>query len=267
MVRTPPSHSVGRSQTHTREYFLYACFTSGIERLPSDPDVSLSPEAAKRRMENNFRARQSRPLFKAEAASNFLRKLVQLAERTPYSNQHQRFCPTSTALHRWFREIFYHISAANTLCLWEQRESKMRSFLVNVFEIYSLNSPCFQNYAEVVIPPAKAIPRAETERLVLVNELDALAQGSFPVWFLRMSNVTDYVLMDAQGYKSLNRIQSIVYPTAYGSNENMLVCGTSLIRVRPITLHLIPSSAAPTGAVSFLYRDLPDNTVHPLNIG
>ena len=28
-----------------------------------------------------------------------------------------------------------------------------------------------------------------------------------------------------QGYTSLNRIQSIVYPTAYQSNENMLVCG------------------------------------------
>lgn len=29
----------------------------------------------------------------------------------------------------------------------------------------------------------------------------------------------------SQGYTSLNRIQSIVYPTAFGSNENMLVCG------------------------------------------
>ena len=27
-----------------------------------------------------------------------------------------------------------------------------------------------------------------------------------------------------QGVKCLNRIQSIVFPTAYGTNENMLVC-------------------------------------------
>ena len=27
----------------------------------------------------------------------------------------------------------------------------------------------------------------------------------------------------------LNRIQSIVYPTAYGTNENLLICGTVLV--------------------------------------
>ena len=35
-----------------------------------------------------------------------------------------------------------------------------------------------------------------------------------------------------KGYKSLNRMQSLVYPVAYNTNENMLIC-------------------APTGAVSF----------------
>lgn len=29
-----------------------------------------------------------------------------------------------------------------------------------------------------------------------------------------------------QGYVTLNRIQSIVYPTAYKTNENLLICGT-----------------------------------------
>ena len=38
-----------------------------------------------------------------------------------------------------------------------------------------------------------------------------------------------------QGYASLNRIQSIVYPTAYGSNENMLICGLSFALIRTIT--------------------------------
>ena len=36
-----------------------------------------------------------------------------------------------------------------------------------------------------------------------------------------------------KGYQSLNRVQSIVYPVGYETNENMLVC-------------------APTGAVSSL---------------
>ncbi|KAH9061031.1 Sec63-domain-containing protein [Lactarius vividus] len=61
-------------------------------------------------------------------------------------------------------------------------------------------------YEEVVIPPAKKIPPRATERLISVHELDDLAKQSFP------------------GYSSLNRMQSIIYPTAYGSNENMLVC-------------------------------------------
>ncbi|KAI0033767.1 Sec63-domain-containing protein [Vararia minispora EC-137] len=62
-------------------------------------------------------------------------------------------------------------------------------------------------YEEVTVPPAKAVPPRHNERLILVTELDPLARGSFP------------------GYTNLNRIQSIVFPTAYGSNENMLICG------------------------------------------
>lgn len=64
----------------------------------------------------------------------------------------------------------------------------------------------YEEYLEVVIPPSKPIPPRRTERLIPVSELDPIARRSFP------------------GYSSLNRIQSIVYPTAYRSNENMLVC-------------------------------------------
>ncbi|KAI0775993.1 Sec63-domain-containing protein [Trametes elegans] len=64
----------------------------------------------------------------------------------------------------------------------------------------------YEDYEEVVIPPAKTVPPRASERLISVSELDPLARGSFP------------------GYTSLNRIQSIVYPTAYQSNENMLIC-------------------------------------------
>ncbi|KAI0082569.1 Sec63-domain-containing protein [Panus rudis PR-1116 ss-1] len=63
-----------------------------------------------------------------------------------------------------------------------------------------------EDYEEVTIPPARPVPPRASERLIPVSELDDLAKGSFP------------------GYSSLNRIQSIVYPTAYRSNENMLIC-------------------------------------------
>ncbi|KAI0832546.1 Sec63-domain-containing protein [Trametes gibbosa] len=63
-----------------------------------------------------------------------------------------------------------------------------------------------EDYEEVVLPPARTVPPRASERLIPVSELEPLAKGSFP------------------GYTSLNRIQSIVYPTAYQSNENMLIC-------------------------------------------
>ncbi|KAJ7638696.1 Sec63 Brl domain-containing protein [Roridomyces roridus] len=63
-----------------------------------------------------------------------------------------------------------------------------------------------EQFEEVIIPPARPVPPRVTERLIPVSELDPLARGSFP------------------GYTALNRIQSIVFPTAYGTNENMLVC-------------------------------------------
>lgn len=90
-----------------------------------------------------------------------------------------------------------------------------------------------KTFTEVVVPPAKAVPPRATERLILVKELDHLAKDSFPVRlisFCSFKECVDAMLIDGlwQGYRSLNRIQSIVYPTAYKSNENMLVCGASL---------------------------------------
>ncbi|KAI0321843.1 Sec63-domain-containing protein [Amylostereum chailletii] len=61
-----------------------------------------------------------------------------------------------------------------------------------------------EDYEEVVIPPARAVAPRATEHPILVSELDPLAKGSF------------------SGYTSLNRVQSIVFPTAYRSNENIL---------------------------------------------
>lgn len=87
-------------------------------------------------------------------------------------------------------------------------------------------SPVSQEYEEVIIPPARVIPPRKSERLILVNELDELARGSFPVCSPPLSP-TFFKNLFFQGYPSLNRIQSIVYPTAYESNENILVCGAS----------------------------------------
>ena len=64
----------------------------------------------------------------------------------------------------------------------------------------------FKGYEEVHVPPVQKGELREGERLVQISELDDWAQSAF------------------EGYETLNRIQSRIYPTAYHSNENMLVC-------------------------------------------
>lgn len=71
----------------------------------------------------------------------------------------------------------------------------------------------FNDYEETTIPVPKIAPVRAGERRIPISEMDSLARGAF------------------KAYETLNRVQSIVYPIAYETNENMLVC-------------------APTGAVS-----------------
>ncbi|GAA97792.1 hypothetical protein E5Q_04471, partial [Mixia osmundae IAM 14324] len=62
-----------------------------------------------------------------------------------------------------------------------------------------------EHYDEVSIPVARQLPMRKDERLIHIDELDPIAKGSFP------------------GYATLNRLQSVVYPIAYQTNESMLV--------------------------------------------
>ncbi|KAJ2715375.1 putative steryl acetyl hydrolase mug81 [Coemansia spiralis] len=63
----------------------------------------------------------------------------------------------------------------------------------------------FADHEEITIPIARTAPRRETEQPVAIADMDPLCQHTF------------------RKYTSLNRIQSIIYPTAYGSNENILL--------------------------------------------
>eukprot|EP00897_Mesotaenium_endlicherianum_P001872 jgi/Mesen1/1712/ME000138S00568 len=64
----------------------------------------------------------------------------------------------------------------------------------------------FKGYEEVHVPPMPTASLRPDERLIKIAELDEFAQLPF------------------EGYKALNRIQSRIFPTAYNSNENILVC-------------------------------------------
>lgn len=71
----------------------------------------------------------------------------------------------------------------------------------------------FDKYDEYFIPAGKPGDLWPGQKLVKIEDMDGLCQKTF------------------KGYKTLNRMQSLVYQVAYKSSENMLIC-------------------APTGAVS-----------------
>ncbi|KAF2663905.1 Sec63-domain-containing protein [Microthyrium microscopicum] len=62
------------------------------------------------------------------------------------------------------------------------------------------------HYEEYDIPATKTGTLAIGQSLIKISEMDGLCQRTF------------------QGYKSLNRMQSLVHPVAYRTSENMLIC-------------------------------------------
>ena len=64
----------------------------------------------------------------------------------------------------------------------------------------------FEKYQEYIIPAGKAGTLRPGQKLVDIADMDGLCRRTF------------------KGYKSLNRMQSLVYPVAYKTSENMLIC-------------------------------------------
>lgn len=90
-------------------------------------------------------------------------------------------------------------------------------------------------YEEVAIPPNEAMPIGFEEKPVFISELDEIAQLVF------------------KGMKRLNRIQSLVYETAYNTNENLLICaptGAGKTNIAMLTvLHEIHQHLQPGGVI------------------
>jgi antiviral helicase SLH1 len=64
----------------------------------------------------------------------------------------------------------------------------------------------FEKHEEVFIPKSEKRQSSAPNILIPVKELDFLCQGTF------------------KNYKTLNRMQSLIYDVGYNTNENMLVC-------------------------------------------
>ncbi|XP_077950237.1 activating signal cointegrator 1 complex subunit 3 isoform X2 [Gasterosteus aculeatus] len=90
-------------------------------------------------------------------------------------------------------------------------------------------------YEEVEIPPNQPMATGFEEKPVYISELDEIAQLVF------------------KGMKSLNRIQSLVFETAYNTNENLLICaptGAGKTNIAMLTvLHEIHQHLQPGGVI------------------
>eukprot|EP00955_Chlamydomonas_euryale_P107507 365775-Chlamydomonas_euryale.AAC.10 len=133
--------------------------------------------------------------------------------------KHQYLCPTRLGNRR-------------RLCCLPRRPPPF--FLPDFFLSTSSFFPTrrnFKGYEEVYVPPAPSLPPPAADELVAIASLPQWAQPAFA------------------GYKALNRIQSKIFPSAFGSNENLLVCAPTgagktniamiavLREVRPVPAH------------------------------
>ena len=100
-----------------------------------------------------------------------------------------------------------------------------------------------EKYEEYMIPAANVGTLSAGEELVHVSEMDGLCRKTF------------------KGYNSLNRMQSLVYPVAYKTNENMLICAPTgagktdaamLAILNAISHNLTPSPVDEPSASDFL---------------
>jgi hypothetical protein len=99
----------------------------------------------------------------------------------------------------------------------------LESYKYGVFRSFSdSTADNMQKYEEYTIPAGKVGILGKGRKLVNISEMDGLCRRTF------------------KGYKSLNRMQSLVYPVAYQTSENMLIC-------------------APTGAVCQLSQNIFDS--------
>ena len=103
----------------------------------------------------------------------------------------------------------------------------------------------YQKYEEYSIPATKVGSLAAGQKLVAVAEMDGLCRKTF------------------KGYKSLNRMQSLLYPVAYRTVENMLICAPTgagktdaamLTILNAISKNIIPNPIDEPEAIEFMVQ-------------
>ncbi|KAG5301910.1 activating signal cointegrator 1 complex subunit 3 [Histoplasma ohiense] len=116
--------------------------------------------------------------------------------RQDYEHKHEKLAPKQDREGPIYPHVYKAHQAGNTLSV------NGRKYGLPVGSSH-VEEP---RYTEYSIPAAKVGTIGASRKLVAVSEMDGLCRGTF------------------KGYKSLNRMQSLLYPVAYKTNENMLIC-------------------------------------------
>lgn len=116
------------------------------------------------------------------------------------------------------KTISFNVNHENTVYpnVYQISKSSFSGFNTNISLPVGTTRSDSSDQEEIVIPGIAVVQQSLDENLVSIDEFD------------------DWIKPCYKGYKSLNRVQSIVFPIAFKTNENMLVC-------------------APTGAGNFYF--------------
>ncbi|RDW63887.1 putative ATP-dependent DNA helicase MER3 [Coleophoma crateriformis] len=124
------------------------------------------------------------------------RQREEALRKRDYEHKHAILGPSLDRDGPQYPHVYKAHSAGNTL------DSRGKKYAVPI----GTERTEHQIYEEYSIPAAKVGTLGVGRKLVEIDSMDGLCRKTF------------------KGYKALNRMQSLVYPVAYQSSENMLIC-------------------------------------------
>jgi len=116
--------------------------------------------------------------------------------RADYEHKHRALAPSVTRSAAHYPHVYMTYDAGNTL------SAHGRTYALPVGSERTEH----EKYEEYSIPAKKVGTLGAGQKLVEIAEMDGLCQRTF------------------KAYKTLNRMQSLLYPVAYKTSENMLIC-------------------------------------------
>ena len=152
--------------------------------------------------------------------------------RADYEHKHATLAPALNRVEIQYPHVYRAHDAGNTL------SSQGKKYMLPLGSTRT-DEKTFEEYS---IPAATVGKLGTGQKLIHINDMDGLCQRTF------------------QGYKTLNRMQSLVYPVAYKTNENMLICAPTgagktdaamLTILNTITKYVIPNPMEEPSAVNF----------------